>query len=66
MRLSRKLWKKRGYKSVPAAGAEVDWSRAESYRRAEDGTIPTETDGKYLWVPPHRWEKQKKRLLGRV
>jgi hypothetical protein len=65
MRLSRKIWKKRGYKTVPAAGAEVDWSRPESYRRAGDRTIPTVKDGKYLWVPAERWAKQKKLLLGR-
>jgi hypothetical protein len=65
MRLSRKLWRKRGYRTVPDAGTDVDWSRAESYRRAEDGTIPTERDGKYLWVPPQRWAKQVKRLRGR-
>jgi len=63
--LSRNLWKKRGYLSVPDAGAQVDWSRPESYRRAKDGTIPTEKDGKFLWVPPQRWAKQKKVLLGR-
>jgi hypothetical protein len=65
MRLSRKLWKKRGFLTVPAAGRQVDWSRAESYRRAEDGTIPTEKDGKFLWVPAQRWAKQVRRLLGR-
>jgi hypothetical protein len=65
MRLSRKLWKKRGFLSVPAAGAQVDWGHSESYRRAKDGTIPTVSDGKYLWVPPKPWAQQMKKLLGR-
>ncbi len=64
MRLSRKLWKKRGYLSVPRAGKKAKWSRAESYRRVRDGTLPVENDGKYLWVPAELWEQRLKELLG--
>jgi hypothetical protein len=65
MRLSRKLWKKRGYLTLPREGKQAKWSRAESYRRAKDGTMPTESDGKFLWVPQQLWAKRLEELLGR-
>jgi hypothetical protein len=62
MRLSRKL-RKRHYYMVPAAGAQVGYSRAESYRAAERGDIPTEKDGRLLLVPRKRWDRIRKQLL---
>jgi hypothetical protein len=63
MRLSRKL-RKRYYYSVPRAGAQVGYSRAESYRAAERGDIPTEKEGRLLLVPRKRWDLIRKRILG--
>lgn len=63
MRLSRKL-RKRYYYSVPEAGKQAGYSsRAESYRAAARGDIPTEKDGRLLLVPRKRWDAQVKRLL---
>jgi hypothetical protein len=64
MRLSRKL-RQRFYYSIPVAGAQVGWSRAESYRAAERGDIPTEKNGRFLLVPPKRWDRIAKRMLRR-
>ena len=62
MRLSRKL-RKRHYYKVPEAGAQVAFSRAESYRAAERGDIPTERDGKFLLVPRKPWDRIKKQIF---
>lgn len=62
MRLSRKL-RKRHYYTVPEAGAQIDFCRAESYRAAGRGDIPTEKDGRLLLVPRKRWDRIRKQLL---
>jgi hypothetical protein len=62
MRLSRKQ-RRRHYDPIPKAGERAGWSRSESYRRARDGTIPVEKDGKYFWVPRKLWAAKLKRLL---
>ena len=64
MRLSRKMRKKLGYLPVPKAGRQAGWSRPESYRRAACGDIPTERDGKYLWVPSEAWGKRLAQMRG--
>jgi hypothetical protein len=62
MRLSRKQ-RKRHYDPIPKAGKKAGWSRSESYRRAADGTMPVERDGRYFWVPRKLWAEKLKRLL---
>ena len=62
MRLSRKL-RKRFYYSIPEAGAQVGFSRAESYRAAERGDIPTEKDGRLRPVPRKLWDRIRKQIL---
>jgi len=62
MRLSPKI-RKRHYYRVPDAGAQVGYSRAESYRAAERGDIPTERNGKFLLVPRRRWDRIRARIL---
>jgi hypothetical protein len=62
MRLSRKF-RKRHYYTVPEAGAQVAFSRAESYRAAERGDIPIEKDGRLLLVPRKRWDRIRKQIL---
>jgi hypothetical protein len=62
MRLPRNI-RRRFYYPVADAGAQLGYSRAESYRRAEAGDIPTERDGKFLLVPRRKWDRIVKRLL---
>lgn len=62
MRLPRKL-RQRFYYSIPIAGAKVGWSRAESYRAAERGDIPTEKDGWLSLVPRAQWDRIAQRML---
>ena len=61
MRLSRKL-RRRHFYSVPVAGKQVGHSRAEAYRAAERGDIPTVKDGRLLLVPRKQWDRIKKRI----
>jgi hypothetical protein len=62
MRLSRKL-RKRFYYMVPEAGAQVFYSRAGSYRAADEGVIPTEKHGKFRLVPKKQWDPIRKQIL---
>jgi hypothetical protein len=62
MRLSRKL-RKRFYYTIPEAGAQVAFSRAEAYRAADRGDIPTEKDGRLRLVPRKRWDRLRKQIL---
>jgi hypothetical protein len=43
---------------VPVAGAMKGYGRSESYRRARNGEIPTERDGKLLMVPRELWDRE--------
>ena len=61
MRLSRKL-RRRHFYSVPVAGKQVGHSRAEAYRAAQRGDIPTVKDGRLLLVPRKQWDRIKKRI----
>jgi hypothetical protein len=61
MRLSRKL-RARLYYTVEAAGAQVLWSRSESYRAVTRGDIPIEMDGKFYRVPREKWDSIVRRL----
>jgi len=64
MRLSRKL-RGRFYYRVPVAGAQVGWSRSESYRAAERGDLPVERveGSRLLLVPRKIWDRRVRRLL---
>ena len=63
MRLSRKL-RERFYYSIPVAGAQVGWSRSESYRAAGRGDIPVEkTEARFLLVPRRAWDRKVEQLL---
>ena len=55
LRLSRRL-RKRFYYMIPVAGAQVGWSRSESYRAARRGDIPTEKFGRLKLVPRQQWD----------
>ena len=48
----------RDYYKVEVAGAQVGWSRSESYRRREDGDIPAERYGKLWLVPRRKWDRK--------
>jgi hypothetical protein len=61
MRLSRKIRKRLFYK-VPEAGAQAGYSRAASYRAADDGFIPTERHGKFRLVPRRLWDRIRKQI----
>lgn len=61
MRLPRDL-RRRKYYQVEHAGAQLGWSRAEAYRRATAGDIPTERDGKFLLVPKQKWDRIVRRV----
>jgi hypothetical protein len=65
MRLSRKHRRKLYY-LVEVAGAQVNWSRAESYRRAHAGDIPVERDGKLMLVPREKWDPIVRHLRQRL
>jgi hypothetical protein len=60
--LSRKL-RERFYYRVADAGKMVGFNRAESYRAAQRGDIPTEWRGRFLLVPRKKWDPIAKRLL---
>jgi hypothetical protein len=62
MRLSRKL-RQRFYYSITAAGAQVGWSPAESYRAVHRGDIPVEKNGRFMVVPSKKWDRIAKRML---
>jgi excisionase family DNA binding protein len=62
MRLSRKI-RRRHFYSVEQAGKQVGQSRAEAYRAAARGEIPTERDGRLLLVPKARWDRIRERIL---
>jgi hypothetical protein len=62
MRLSPRL-RKRHYYKVAIAGAQVGYSRAGSYRAADDGVIPTEWHGRFRLVPRKTWDRIRKRIL---
>src|ERR1700739_1897442 len=62
MRLSRKL-RKRFFYMIPEAGAQAFYSRAGSYRAADDGIIPTEWHGRFRLVPKKRWDRIRKQIL---
>jgi hypothetical protein len=64
MRLSRKL-REQFYYRVPVAGAQVGWSRSESYRAAERGDLPVEQleGSRLLGVPRKKWDRQVRQLL---
>jgi hypothetical protein len=53
--LSRKL-RGRFYYSIPEAGAQLGWSRSESYRAAQRRDIPVQKMGKLLLVPRREWD----------
>ena len=61
MRLSPKL-RKRYFYTVPAAGKQVGHSRAEAYRAAGRGDIPTIKQGRLLLVPRKQWDRIKDHL----
>jgi hypothetical protein len=65
MRLSR-THRRKLYYLVEEAGAQVTWSRAESYRRAHAGDMPTEKDGKFILVPKGKWDPIVRRLRRRL
>jgi hypothetical protein len=60
LRLSRRL-RKRFYYMIPVAGAQVGWSRSESYRAARRGDIPTEKFGRLKLVPREQWDAKSNR-----
>jgi hypothetical protein len=62
MRLSKTL-RRRHFYSVPAAGKQVGHSRAEAYRAAQRGDIPTIKDGRFLLVPRKQWNRIKEQIL---
>jgi hypothetical protein len=62
LHLGRKL-RRRLFYTVPDAGRLLGWSRSESYRRAQSGDIPVETDGGLLLVPRKEWNRRVRRLL---
>jgi hypothetical protein len=62
MRLPRNI-RRRFYYPVADAGKQLGYSRAEAYRRAEAGDIPTERDGKFLLVPRRKWDRIVKRIM---
>jgi len=61
LRLSRRL-RRRFYYMIPVAGAQVGWSRSESYRAARRGDIPTEKFGRLKLVPREQWDAEVKEL----
>lgn len=61
MQLSPKL-RKQLYFMIPEAGAQVGYSRAGSYRAADDGVIPTTWVGRYRLVPRKPWTRVKRQL----
>lgn len=62
MRLPRNL-RRRFFYTIPVAGAQVGYSRAESYRAAQRGDIPVEKDGWLSLVPRQKWDRIAKRML---
>jgi len=48
--------------SVPEAGRQIGLSRAEAYRAADAGDIPTIREGRFLRVPRARWNIIRRRL----
>lgn len=61
MRLPEEL-RYRNYYTVDAAGAQIGWSRASSFRRAHAGDIPIERDGRFLLVPKRKWDRIVRRI----
>jgi hypothetical protein len=62
MRMSRKLRDRLFYK-VFVAGAQVDYTRTDSYRAADEGIIPTEWHGRFRLVPKKKWDPIRKKIL---
>jgi hypothetical protein len=48
--------------SVEQAGAQIGLSRAEAYRAASVGDIPTFREGRFLRVPRVQWNVIRRRL----
>jgi hypothetical protein len=61
LRLSRRL-RRRFYYMIPVAGAQVGWSRSESYRAARRGDIPIEKIGRLKLVPREAWNRTVRQL----
>jgi hypothetical protein len=59
MALGRQL-RAKVYYAVPEAGRRVGWSKSESYRQVELGTLPIVRHGKLMLVPKRKWDRMVK------